>query len=74
MKTKIFLDKNETIEEAEIKLEKSLKAKRKAREERLAKERYPDEAVEDFQKMLFKENDKIVKELLEDIQDLVRRS
>lgn len=63
MKAKIYLDKGESILEAEEELIKSLKAKHECK-----KEKYSDPAVEEFANLICKDFKNLLDNTLQEIQ------
>lgn len=73
MKVKISLENGETIEEAEAKLEKSVEAKKKARKRYHEAERYPSQVIEDFHDHVVKKHEKLVQNVMKEVQDMVKK-
>lgn len=72
MKTKVFIEPGESIEQAEERLEKAIKKKAEKREKRYAKEGYPNQHLDDINQHLVDEHQKVVNRVMADIQALVK--
>lgn len=73
MKVKINLEENETLEEAEQKLEKALKMKQQSRKEYFEAERYADQHVEDLHERVVKDHEELLKRLIDKVADEIKK-
>lgn len=72
MKVRVDLDKGETLEQAEEKLEKALEIKRKVKEEQYARESYKDSHFDEFHDYLTSEHEKLASNVLAEIGSLIK--
>lgn len=73
MKVRVELEPGEIVEEAEMALEKALKAKVQSRKEYHNTERYADQAIEDFHKMIMDKHYKLIEGLVKEIKEEVHK-
>ncbi len=73
MKIKVELEGNETPEQAEELLEKTVKKKIQSRKEYFSSERYYDEAIEDFHKLVIDLHSETLEQTIKEVQEAVKR-
>lgn len=73
MKIKVELEKGETLQQAEESLEKAVKAKIKSRAKQDKNEKYVDEAVEDYHRIVVEHHQKLVNKVIKDIKGTLEK-
>lgn len=74
MKVKVYPDKGQTKEDAEEMLEKAVAHKQEVREDRYARESYQNDHLDQFHDHVISLHERLVTNLMDEVQDLVKRS
>jgi hypothetical protein len=74
MKVKVYPDQGQTKEEAEEMLEKAIATKQEAREDRYARESYHNDHLDQFHDHVITLHERLVTNMVDEVQDLVKRS
>lgn len=74
MKVKVYPDKGQTKEDAEEMLEKAIAHKQEVREDRYARESYQNDHLDQFHDHVISLHERLVTNLMDEVQDLVKRS